>query len=288
MKGDERGMKKISKLFIALLLSSLLLGCDIGKNVSDSSDVPEYVDEIFISDLGKALEKRWKLSDSDKFKARYNQVADGSSEHRELWIELVQSELDVLEPGNYKYANFEDKVLRDKAAAYMKCLQDQMDSLQYMTVDYDKFCELWDAAYNERTKLITEFANEYGLSVSEAYEQDLRDMITNADTVKASEDKQAAIENLVKSIKFTEEKEEDSDESDTFKTFVAVVENNTGYDIEMLYIDINLLDADGVIVETTYASMSEVPNGSKAKMEFSTFEEFKSMKIKLDDYSYVE
>jgi len=78
------------------------------------------------------------------------------------------------------------------------------------------------------------------------------------------------MQKLVDSIEF----ELKEDDGYGWRTYEAIIENNTDYDIENLSLDLSLLDKDGVIVKTEYASVDNVSKGQKARLEFTTDEEF--------------
>ena len=161
----------------------------------------------------------------------------------------------------------------------MNCLHDQEDALTYVTVDYDKYAELWEDAYNKRTQLITDFARNYGLTVSDEYKTALSDMITNASVVDEKQHQEEVLKKFVDSITFERiENEEDSE----WVTYEAIVENTMEYDIVDLEIDVNLIDGDGVNVATEYVSLDNIASGEKGKIEFSTDEQFEKTKLTIN------
>ena len=66
--------------------------------------------------------------------------------------------------------------------------------------------------------------------------------------------------------------------------YEAVIENITDKTFETFNVDINLLDADGIILETAYAWVENFAPGKKAKLEFSTDTAFESYEIVIDYY----
>ena len=64
-----------------------------------------------------------------------------------------------------------------------------------------------------------------------------------------------------------------------------MVENTTGLGFSSLSLTINLLDAEGVIVETTYANVDNFASGAKARLEFMTDKEFASTDISVQYYN---
>ena len=79
---------------------------------------------------------------------------------------------------------------------------------------------------------------------------------------------------LVNSIEF-----ELKEDVEGYKTYSAVVENTTDINFEFINLEINLLDADGVIVESTNSNINNFNSGSKARFEFDTMEDFDSYDI---------
>ena len=67
-----------------------------------------------------------------------------------------------------------------------------------------------------------------------------------------------------------------------YKTYQAVVENTTSVDFKSFQVSINLLNADGVIVETTYDQVSAFKQGAKVQFEFSTDKDFTSTEVITD------
>ena len=274
-------MKKtiISLLLTCIMAVVFMAGCGstgTGNNSAADASTVEivYADQDFIADLAKGLEARWALKDTD--------YIEGTEEHRQYYSSLINAELDILADKQYENALFEDGKLKEKAISYLNCLHDQEDALTYVTVDYDKYDEMWTEAYNKRTQLITDFVKNYGLTVTDEYKTTLNDMITNASVVEEEQKKEKAVQELVDSISFEiVDDEEDSD----WKTYKAVVENTMDYEIVTLGIDVNLIDEDGVNVDTEYVSMENITSGEKGKLEFSTDEKFEKTKLTI---SYFE
>ena len=253
-------MKKLVIVFAFLLMISFVLGC--GK--TEKTEEPSYADQSFISALSKALESRWKKSEEEH-----------DPDSPDFLRELVQIELNAL--SKYENEPFEDSKLKEKALSYINCLKQQDEALSYANVDSEKYSELWSEAYNNRTKLITEFVNDYGLSVSEKYQSTLSDMITNAKVLQEKEEDKDKISAIIDSISF-----EVVEDSYGYKTYESIIENTTGKDIDWISFTINLLDEDGIIVETEYDSVNNLRNGQKAKIQFMTDTQFKSTEITAD------
>ncbi len=273
--------KKCLVVLVVLVMISIIgSGCSStaakeNNSAANASTVEiVYADEDFINDLAKGLEARWALSESEDY-----EYVEGTQEHRDFYSSLLKAELDIISNKNYENATFKDSKLKEKAISYLNCLHDQEEALTYVTVDYDKYAELWESAYNKRTQLITDFAQNYGLTVSDKYKTTLSDMITNASVVDEKQHQEEALQKLVDSISFERvENEEDSD----WVTYKAIVENTMDYDIVELDIDVNLIDSDGVNVSTEFVSVDNIARGEKGKLEFSTDEQFEKTKLTIN------
>lgn len=254
-------MKKRS-LFVLLLIAIVSIGM-LSSCSSTSSDEPHYSDQDFIKSVSKGLEARWKLQDGQK-----------DSNATESMREAIQTELDAVE--EYKTATFEDSILQEKALKYINILNDCLENVEYFnaTDGYDK----WLDVYNQRTIILKDFADNYGLTVSDKYKTNLDELVANGKAAGEEANKKEAMQKIVDKIEF----ELKEDDGYGWKTYGAVIDNTSDYDIESISIDVSLLDKDGVIVGTQYTSADNVSKGQKAKIEFSTDKEFDRMELILN------
>lgn len=262
----------LKKLIIIGLSCLALSGCASEEPVAEE---PTYADQDFISDMSKGLQARWKLNKEDEAKEGYDEILVNSEEYQEMMNNYIQAELDYVE--KYQNEKFEDSNLQEVAVEYVNLLKQHKDACQYMTVDYDKYLEEFQPVYNERSKIISQLVNDYGMTVDEEYQQTLNDFLTNSQLVTEQENAEAAIQKMIDSIQF-----EEVEDNGGYKTYRAVVENTTGIDFDTLNITINLLDGDGVIVETTYDNVSAFAQGAKVQFEFMTDKEFTSTQVSVD------
>ena len=171
-------MKKVIKVIIAMCLCmGLLAGCQNAKE-DKSPEKEEYADEAFLKDLSKALEARWDVANAE-FK--------DAKEQKDNFQESVETEFEILK--GYDKKEFEDSNLKDLSSQYLSCLKKQEDSLKYYGMDTDKYQELWDEAYNTRTKILAQLKEDYGFKVSEKYKSIFDEMMENAKHVPESEEK---------------------------------------------------------------------------------------------------
>lgn len=144
-----------------------------------------------------------------------------------------------------------------------------------MTVDYDRYETEYSTIYDERSKVIKTMVDDYGMTVDEKYQDTLNDFITNSQLVTEQENTVAAVENMLKGIQF----QVVEDMGDGLKTYQTIVENITGLDFNTFNININLLDENGVIVESVWEQVNNFNNGAKVQVEFSTDKEFASTEV---------
>lgn len=249
-------MKKRS-IFVIAIIAILTLGL---LSSCSSSDEPQYSDKAFMKSLAKGLEARWDISEKDE-----NTV--------ESFKNCIQAELDQVE--QYQSATFEDSVLQEKALAYINVLKDSMENVEYAVSSTEP--EKWTDLYDKRTMMIKDFVDNYGLTVGSKYQDTLDELVANGKTAGVKAEQKESVEQLVSKLDF-ELKEDDYG----YKRYEAILENTTEYDLSNLSLEISLLDKDGVIVETAYASADNVSKGQKARVEFSTDKDFDKYEIVLD------
>lgn len=262
----------LKKLIIIGLSCLVLSGC---ASEEPAAEEPTYADQSFISDMKNGLQARWKLNEEDEAEEGYDEILVNSEEYQEMMNNYIQAELDYVE--KYQNEKFEDSNLQEIAVKYVNLLKQHKDACQYMTVDYNKYLEEFQPVYNERSKIISQLVNDYGMTVDEEYQQTLNDFLTNSQLVIEQENEESAIQQMLDGIQFDE-----VDDNGGYKTYQAVVENTTGIDFNTLNITINLLNSDGVIVETAYDNVSAFAQGAKVQFEFMTDKEFTSTQVSVD------
>ena len=180
----------------------------------------------------------------------------------------------------YTDEKFNDSKLQEYAVKYVNLLKQHKDACKYIPVDYyGKYSEELDSIYNERSKIIEDLVENYNLTVDKKHQDTLDEFKTNSQLVKDQDAMEESVKNMLANIQFTEVSNEDG-----WKTYQGVVENTTGKDISTLNVDINLKNADGVIVETTYDDVSNFTKGAKAQFEFYTDKDFATTEVTASYY----
>lgn len=275
-------MKKATVLLASCMIGTGLLftGCSGSQQESKQEEEIRYADEDFVKDMAKGLEARWTLNEQDESKEGYDAIDLQSSEYKDMMISYINAELDCI--GKYKDEKFEDSKLQEEAISYINLLNDHIEICDYIPVDYyGKYLEEFQPIYDGRSKIIQDMADNYGLTVSDKFQSNLDEFKTNSKLVQEKDAQEQAIDSMLSNITFEEVPDEYAGD---WKTYQGVVENTTGSDFSTFAVNINLLNADGVIVETAYDQVSNFTNGAKAQFEFPTDKEFTSTEVTVQYY----
>ncbi len=160
---------------------------------------------------------------------------------------------------------------------YIQCVQDMYDRADmYFSGQSMDFQDLM----GHRAELISDFAENYGLTVSKEYTDRLDSDVSYGKRVAEDRKYKDEIQKMVDRLKF---KLTEDDEYQ--RTYTAILENTSDKTLSSLDISINLLDKDGVIVDTNNAGVTNVKPGQKARIEFCTSTKFKDTDITLGYYS---
>ncbi|MDO4466870.1 MAG: FxLYD domain-containing protein [Bacillota bacterium] len=209
-------------------------------------------DGTFIREMSKGLMERW-----DK-----NEEYKGKEESSVLLEEYCQVELDRVE--KYYDKKFDDEKLGILAQAYIDSLKDAKEAAKQYAVNYVAYSENWLKAYGDRTMAIVQIVEDYGLTVDEAYEKTLQELVTSG----KSEDKNRRFKKTVLEMCEGFTVKSSTDEWG-YSTYKVEMKNTTDVTFEYFYIDVNYLDKDGNIKTT--GSSSQVQNwkpGQTATMDY--------------------
>lgn len=276
-------MKKRAILILSAMMATgmLFTGCSSSGNnqkTEKSEEETKYADEQFIKDMSKGLQARWDLNEKDEKKEGYDKIELQSQEYKDMMLSYIQKELDYTE--KYTDEKFKDSKLQEYAVKYINLLKQHKDICQYIPVDYyRKYLDEFNPIYDERSKIIEDLVENYNLTVDKKHQDTLDEFKTNSQLVKDQDAMEESVKNMLANIQFTEVSNEDG-----WKTYQGVVENTTGKDISSLSVDINLKNADGVIVETTYDDVSNFTKGAKAQFEFYTDKDFATTEVTASYY----
>ena len=237
------------------------------KKIYEDCQYQMATDGKFMRDLSTALESRWDMIQNTD---EANMNTDESIDHRK---KLTDIELNLLQ--KYRDKQFNDSTLATMANQYIDALESYKKSYDYYNLDYNKYSVLNAKAYSDRVLLIQQFLNDYNLKIDEKYSSDLESILTNAKVVEEEKSIEEQLTAMVSDLNF-----EVIEDSYGYKTYQATIENTTSVSFSYLQIMVDLISEDNVILGSTYAGqINNFQPGQKAKLEFSTDEEFARMEF---------
>lgn len=252
-------MKKLLTILSSFIICLSMVACS-------SSDESKGQDKAFIKDIKKSFEARSNyLDDVDSGKVTLNE--------NEYLEEAVKKEKEIIE--KYKDAEFDSPELAKLAKDYITALDTQEESLKYYSNDFTKFDKLWTEGYDTRSTILTALIEKFGLDIDDKAIEELK---TNAQVVEEKNEIKEKIDKMLKDIKFEKVKEEYD-----WKDYEAIVENTTGVDFDYFYLDVKLIDADDIIIESATASVDGTwAKDKKVKLTFSTDQDFEKLEWTAD------
>lgn len=251
---------KTIALIIMLLLCLVVALSSCGGNTEEKT-----YDAAFLKDLSKGLMNRWDLA-----------MEDGETQE-DYYERLVTAELNKI--GDYTTKKFEDTELQEKAISYINLLKNQQEALKYASSDYTKYFDMWESAYQKRTQAVREFIDTYDLTFPNKYSDVLSEFDKVATVADENDKLKEDIQTMLDNLTFEKVKE-----SGSYKYYEALIENISDQTFESFSIDINLIDTDGVILDTEYVYVNNFAPGRKAKLEFSTDKDFVSLEYTASYY----
>lgn len=263
-------MKKIFALLLAAMMLFAFASC--GDSSSKETE-PEYADKNFLADFASAFEKRQdKISSSD-----IDQTGFVDQEYADYLTELTDIELNAI--SKYKTQNFEDGKLQEYAISLCNILNDAKSAAAELMSDSYNATEKWQSAYKERCRVIAILVNDYGLTISDKYSDIMDEILSTAKDAENTKEQDEKIQNMIDSLEF-----DLTEDSYGWKTYKAVLQNNTGVNFGSVSLTIDLLDDSGVVIDQCYTSVSNVKDGQSYMLEFSTDKDFSKYDITTDYY----
>lgn len=241
-------LKKKLLVIIGLVAVAGLSACGAPQEKS-----PDYADDEAMQVIAQGLEKRSDIIDAQD-------SVDSNVDLKSDYIEAVEAEIAVTKP--LKDRQFEDSKLQEKVVAYVNTLDDSLEVLEKNGLSDTDFYTKWYEVLDERTALIKEFVDDYGLAVKPKYQDVLDELVATGAGATERRESKDAINSLVTSATWDK-----IDEGYGSYTYVAVIENSTEFDFNDVNITLGLYDADGVRAAESYASTQKWNKGEKVRFE---------------------
>ncbi|MBR3126035.1 MAG: FxLYD domain-containing protein [Mogibacterium sp.] len=241
--------KRLFSVVLCIIVASFLAACGAGSS--------KTTDELFISAEAKGLQARWDLSDQHE--------KEGTT-GGESFIACVDAELNPI--AAYKDSEFEDEALGNLATEYIGILEKSKElASDYYDKNYETFSNEYTTLNQRRSQIIKAFSEDYQLPIDEDHTDTLKTFIADANLT-------SAVQDIISSTTF-----ELAEDDYGWKKYQAVVENTTDKTFDSFCYNINLVDKDGVVVETQNAYTENWKPGDKHRFEFSTEAEFDKIEI---------
>lgn len=240
----------MKQLSIFLLSAVLALGVSACSNAEEQG--PDYADDEAMEIVANGLEERSDIVD--------RQMTEGTTGEATSYEEAVQAELDCVNP--LKDRQFEDSELQEKVIAYINVLNDSLDVLDSYPTSDAQFLIKWTEVYDERTAIINNFVENYGLELDEQYQSVLDELAANGAAATKRSEVESALNGLVESMVF-----EQIDEGYGNFTYTATAQNTTDINFGNVSLVLSLYDDAGVKAKETYVSTNSWPAGETVRFE---------------------
>ena len=272
-------MKKILKLIIVCFTVFTIVGCSSEKEVQKK----EMNDEVFISNLNEGLVRRW--SDDTEITEE-----SSTSEIREGYEKLLNYEFEAL--GKYGDYTFKDKKLAKLAKEYFESLNLQKQGLEYTTYGNvfpehnpeERFVDTWQLGYAKRVVALSKINDLYPLTFNEDIESIFDSMLKEYEYhYQFLQGREFMKEINAHNIDLVK----DSNKSDSWYTYLTcTLKNPTDSQFDIIQVDVDFYDEDGVIVSQQTDSVYNIAPGQKFKVNFGIDNElnYSSYKTRLSIY----
>ena len=232
------------------------------KSYAEQSAYLQTTDGQFLKALKEGLQERWKYLDGAE-----NGTIDGNLADNERTQKAVDFEYDKI--SCFAEQQFQDKRLGEIATEYIACLNESFNALKYYVVDYPKYDNAWELARAQRTHLLAELSDDYGLSVDEQYADELKSLISDSEVYYEQERLKAEIHTMADNTVLSVEPYVDEYSGETlWYDVTATFTNTTEETLDYFYEDIQVLDADGkIIMMGNVAQISMLEPGQAATVD---------------------
>lgn len=252
-------MKKILCLFLASIMALSIVGCGNGSKSATSSTENSYSDSEFINSIAKSLEKRWSIVES-------KEAESFEQESREYYANIssaIDAELEIV--SKYRNSEFKDHNLQELAIKYINALEDSKETADLLPSDDASLYDKWENIYDTRTTIIKTLVDDYGMTVSEKYQNTLDDLINNAKSVEKDTAIKEKVDKIADSLKFDKKSD-----GTGYYTYTTKFQNDTGVNFDYLTFNIDLLDSEGTVIEQQFLYFENVSDGKSYSGDFIT------------------
>ncbi|MDO4437238.1 MAG: FxLYD domain-containing protein [Coriobacteriaceae bacterium] len=260
-------MKRISAALLSCLVALSLSAC--GQPAKDPG--PDYADDEAMEIIADAFEARQDVI----FKVEEKDPSNAQS--MKNMRSYVEAELEVAD--KLRTRVFEDSEMQELVLKYLNTLDNALKTLEEYPVTSTEFLDEWNERADIRATLLKTFADEYGLTVEEKYQDIFDEVLANGAAAAKESQTEEALQGVLDAIVFEKVTEY------SFTTYSAVVENTTGVDFGDCAFDVALYDAEGVKLDDRYVFTSGWASGEKVRFEFTSEVDTDQIKLSIDYYN---
>ena len=253
---------KIAAICFLLASVFMLFGCSPQNGPKEQID---YADDEIISVLGNALEKRFAIANS--------KPTSGST-----LKSVTEIELDALKP--FSSRQLEDTKLQECTLSYINLLETMNEAAAIYDEDYVEATRKWNDCQYERSQLIKTFVDNYGLTVGEAYEKDLNDIVFRGNLAAQKKSNEEALNKLASNLVF------EKGSKHGLCSYSCIAENTTGLDIKEVVFILSLYDKNGTRIGETSAHATDWSQKEKVRLEAISDISAADVKVKIDYYEF--
>ena len=262
--------KRVILGITCLFILTLLTACDCKHEWKDTARIcvkcgldERTVDEKFMESLANGLEARWRLTDA--------KAATGENQLKTDWENYFRAEYDQIKA--FENEAFEDKNLEKWAKKYIDSIAESIEVLAYYGTNQwsQKYT---NGVYHDRSIALYKIHDMCPVPVSAENQGSLLEILSKGEAI-------SMIRPLLKKVEFKK-----VDESYSWKTYQAIVENTTTLTFKMFSFSVDLIDNDGVTIATKSAWAENWKPGEKVRFEFTTNEKFAEMNVEYASWNY--
>ena len=233
------------------------------QQLAEQSAYLQTTDGQFMKAISEGLQARWKyIDDFEQGKTDEHFASDA-----DYLSYLVDIEYDLLQP--FSGESFEDTRLGEIAAEYIDVLDSCYAALKYYTVNVSAYNTMWDNARAERTHLLAELYEDYGLTVADEYQADLDNLVSDSEVYYEQEELKRSVETMFEEARLSVDPYIDDWSGDVlWYDYTISITNITDYTFEYIYADVQVLDENGDIISRgSCGSVDNLAPGQSASID---------------------
>lgn len=217
-------------------------------------------DDRFPEQLTAGLEERWALENE----LRDREKNEGYVRTREDWEAMFSAEYSRI--GRFREETFQDEAMGEAAVRYISSIEASVDALEHFGTDQweDEYA---NGAYWEHATALFLFHSQYPLTVQEVYQKKLERLTGDGEIINM-------VRPMIDQVMFL-----DISVSDQQKVYETTLKNTTSMTFLWFSFDVDLLDAEGNVMDTKTIKVWNWRPDKKMRFNFTTDQQFDIIKV---------